>query len=150
MEQNSTPERDKLILAFHKAQEENPQNYISRQKLQEIAKEFDISLAEISGILSFYTMFSTEPRGKYIIRLCDSLACRVSGSVDIYLYLQQKLGIKNGETTQDGLFSLEVVNCLGTCHTAPNIMINDETYGNVTPDKVDDLLLTLTQEAAHA
>jgi NADH:ubiquinone oxidoreductase subunit E len=94
-------------------------------------------------------MFSSKPKGKHLIRVCDSLPCRVCGSVDIYLYLQDKLGIRNGETTPDGMFSLEVVNCLGACSTAPNIMINDENYGNMVPEKIDSLLSSL-KEGAHA
>jgi NADH-quinone oxidoreductase E subunit len=136
----STQKRDKLIQAFHDAQDQNQQNYISQDQIKTIAREFGLSLAEVSGVLSFYTMFSTQPRGKYIIRLCDSLSCRVCGSVDMFLHLSQKLGIKNHETSQDGLFTLELVNCLGGCDTAPNMMINNDSHGNMTPEKIDQII----------
>lgn len=142
--------RDDLILVLHQEQEKNPENFISPARIKEIARDFGISLSEISGILSFYSMFSTHSRGKYMIRICDSLPCRVSGSVDIYLYLQEKLGIKNKETTPDKLFTLEVVNCLGACDKAPNMMINDKLYGGMSPDKIDQILENLRQEAENA
>lgn len=148
--QNSEVKRDDLILALHKAQEESSNNFVSLEKLREIAKQFQISLADISGILTFYSLFSYEKRGKYVIRVCDSLPCRICGSVDVYLYLQEKLGIKNKETTKDGLFTLEVVNCLGACDKAPNIMINDKIYGNMNPEKIDNLLDQLMKGDSHA
>jgi len=141
--------RENIILAFHKAQEESKNNYISIEKVKEIAKKHGISLSEASGLLSFYTMFSTEKRGKYVIRVCDSLSCRLMHSIDILLYLQNKLNIEEGETTRDGLFTIERVNCLGRCFSAPNMMINDKIYGNLTPEKIDKIIEQHIKEAEN-
>ena len=142
--------RDDVILALHQAQEQNKSNYLSEENIKTIAEQFQLSLADISGILTFYSLFSPDKRGKHVIRVCDSLPCRVSGSVDIYLYLQEKLGIKNKETTKDNLFTLEVVNCLGACDKAPNVMINDEIYSEMTPEKIDSVLDALKKEVVNA
>jgi NADH:ubiquinone oxidoreductase subunit E len=138
--------KDDIILALHQAQEDSANNCIKPEKLKEIAREFNIPFVELSGLLSFYTMFSSKPRGKFIIRVCDSLPCRISGSVDIYLYLQERLGIKNGETTPDGNFTLEVVNCLGACDKAPNVMINETLYSNLNPETMNQILKKLEKK----
>ncbi|HOJ49420.1 MAG TPA: NAD(P)H-dependent oxidoreductase subunit E [Spirochaetota bacterium] len=138
--------REDIILAFHKAQEESGSNYIPIEKVKDIAKNFNVSLSEVSGLLTFYTMFSTEKRGKYIIRVCDSLSCRLMHSIDILLYIQNKLGIDEGKTTKDGLFTIERVNCLGRCFSAPNMMINDKIYGNLTPEKIDNIISEIIKE----
>jgi NADH-quinone oxidoreductase subunit E len=137
--------RSGILEALHKAQDEDPQHYISPEKMKEIAVEYGVSLAEASGIASFYHFYSTKPRGKYIIRVCESLPCRICGSVDIYLHLQKKLGISAKETTRDGLFTLEVVNCIGNCDKSPTITINDELYSCLSPESIDELIDSLTQ-----
>lgn len=142
--------REDLILILHQEQEKSPENFISFQRIKAIAREFEISLSEISGIISFYSLFSTLNRGKYMIRICDSLPCRISGSIDVFLYLQEKLGIKNKETTPDKVFTLEMVNCLGACDKAPTIMINDKIYSAMTPEKIDQMIDFLRQEALNA
>ena len=141
----STKERNRkdILHLFHSMQKrKNSKNYISEDERKEIAQTLGLSIAEVDGVMSFYHLFSPTPRGMYVIRLCDSLSCRISSSLEIYEYLSHELGIKRGETTKDGIFTLEVVNCLGSCDTAPNMMINDKLYTNLTIDMVDNLVIS--------
>ena len=94
----------------------------------------------VHGVATFYTMFSLAPRGRHIIRLCDSPPCHLMGSTSVLDYLKEKLGIDVGETTPDGAFTLELASCLGVCGVAPAIMINDEMFGKLTPERVDGIL----------
>ena len=90
-------------------------------------------------MLTFYAQFYTEPRGKYIIRVCRGTACHVKGSLRISEVVTEEFGIKNGETSSDLAFTLEEVSCIGACGMAPVMMINDRTYGNLTPEKARDI-----------
>lgn len=142
--------QEHILELFHEFQDRNSDHsYISPAAVRQIAAHLDLSMAEVYGVLSFYHMFSHRPRGKYVIRLCDSLSCRIVGSLDIYSYLTEELGLKRNRVSDDGLFSLELVNCLGSCNTAPNMMINDQLISNLTIDKVDSCILSLREEASH-
>ncbi len=114
-----------------------------------MGKYLDMSMSEVEGVLTFYQAFSRTPRGRYVLRLCDSLSCRICGSLDLYHYLRKRLGIQKGETTGDGLFTLELVNCLGCCDTAPNIMINDTLMPIHTVEELDAALQELTEGGAY-
>jgi len=141
------PRKDNLLFMLHEVQDQyREEQYVPRKVIAEIAEYLGMPVSEVDGIASFYTLFSVEPRGRYILRLCDSLSCRILGSLDIYHYIKDRLGIKNGETTPDGLFTLEVVNCLGSCDTAPNMLINDTLYTNLSTDKLDELFDKLREE----
>lgn len=137
--------RTTLIQAFYEAQSLE-KNHVSGQKLKEIAKEAGVSLSEASGVLSFYSLFSQKPRGKFVLRLCDSLPCRLSGSEDLYETLKKYLGIENGETTPDGLFTLERVNCLGACGKAPNLMLNEKLYSELSLKTLVEILSECRRE----
>lgn len=140
-------DRDTLISALHAIQSRlDGKTWITDEELAETARHYGIPLAELDGIVSFYTMFARERRGKHVIRLCDSLSCRICGSLDIYHHLRTRLGIKRGMTTGDGRFTLEIVNCLGACSTAPNMMVDNQLMSGLTPEKVD-ALLDLMEEA---
>jgi NADH-quinone oxidoreductase subunit E len=142
----SSSDRDHILRMFHTVQDNNPHlRYVTRENVHEIAETLKISNAEADGVLSFYRMFSPKPRGRYIIRLCDSLSCRISRSLQIYGHIRESLGIRQNETTPDGLFSLEIVNCLGNCDTAPNMMVNDSLYTRLTVKRVDEILTAYTQ-----
>ena len=142
--------QEHILELFHEFQDRNSDNsYISPASVRQIAEHLDLSMAEVYGVLSFYHMFSHRPRGKYVIRLCDSLSCRIVGSLDIYAYLTEELGLARNRVSKDGLFSLELVNCLGSCNTAPNMMINEQLIPNLTLDKVDSYIHSLQEEAAH-
>lgn len=105
-----------------------------------ISDETGIPLEKIYGVATFYSMFSLSPKGKYQISVCLGTACYVKGSGDIYNKLMEKLGIAGGECTPDGRFSLDACRCVGACGLAPVMMINDEVYGRLTVDDIDDIL----------
>ena len=99
-----------------------------------------IPLEKIYGVVTFYSQFSLSPKGKYRISVCLGTACYVKGSGDIYNALMEKLGIVGGECTPDGKFSLDACRCVGACGLAPVMMVNDEVYGRLTVDDIDDIL----------
>jgi len=139
--------RDKLLSSLHEIQGRSPgKTWITNDELVGIAQDYGIPLAELGGIVSFYTMFSRERRGRHIIRLCDSLSCRICGSLDIYQHIRKKLGISRGMTTGDGEFSLEIVNCLGACGTSPNMMIDDRLVSGLSMAEIDAILDSLAKE----
>ncbi len=139
--------RENILHLFHSMQKrEITKNYITAAERREIAQTLGLSIAEVDGVMSFYHLFSPSPRGKYVLRICDSLSCRIGNSLEVYGYISKELGIKRGETTKDGLFTLEIVNCLGSCDTAPNMMINDKLYTNLTLDEVDTLIINCRKE----
>ncbi len=110
-------------------------------ELQEfIAKRLNITLSEISGVVSFYSFFSTQPKGEHTIRVCLGTACYVRGGKKIAEKLGELLDIKVGDTTKDGKFTLEVMRCIGACGLAPAITINDKVYKQVNPDKLHSIL----------
>ncbi|OGV60722.1 MAG: NADH-quinone oxidoreductase subunit E [Lentisphaerae bacterium GWF2_50_93] len=138
--------RENLLQILHDIQDSSGDNSIHREAIGELAKIMDITTADITGTLSFYTMFSMEPRGRHLIRLCDSPPCYIMGSENILDALQKKLGIKIGETTPDKAFTLEASSCLGTCGVAPAMMIDDEVYGNLTADKVSKIIDSIAKD----
>lgn len=105
-----------------------------------ISREMDIPLAEISGVISFYSFFSTEPKGEHTIRVCLGTACYVRGGKRVVEGLQSKLGVDLGHTTDDGKFTLEVARCIGSCGLAPAMMIDDVVYKQVNVNKLDKIL----------
>ncbi len=129
---------DKLIAVLHSAQEIYGCLPLNIQCF--IAKRMNIPVSKISGVVTFYSFFSTKPRGKNIIRVCMGTACYVRGGKKLVEALQDKLGIAIGETTDDNLFSLEIARCIGACGLAPAIMINDTIYKQVNPNKLGAIL----------
>ena len=115
-------------------------NYLTDEAMVEVAKELDISAAEVFGTASFYTFLDTSVRGKYIIRICKTITCSMKGKNDILQTLEDILKIKVGETTSDKMFSLLETNCIGWCHKAPAILINDMPYIELTPEKVTEII----------
>jgi NADH-quinone oxidoreductase E subunit len=105
-----------------------------------LARLLDVAPIHVHGVATFYTMFHTKPVGRHLISLCRTLSCELRGAVDIVKHLQRKLRIGNGETTPDGRFSLMLVECLGTCGSAPVMQVNEKTHENLTIEKVDEIL----------
>jgi len=105
-----------------------------------IAEGLEIPLSEVYGVVSFYTQFSLNPKGKYQISVCLGTACYVKGAADVLQAVEQKLGISPGGITPDGLFSLDACRCIGACGLAPVMMINDDVYGRLTPGQVPGIL----------
>lgn len=121
--------------------------YLPKQAIQKISDATGIAEAEIMGVGTFYTQFRFEPVGKYLIMLCQGTACHVNSSELILQTIKDELGINDGQTTKDGLFSLKCVACLGCCSLSPVMMINDDTYGSLTPDKTRKILKELREAA---
>ena len=114
--------------------------YLPREVQQEIAHQLGIALANVYGVVTFYTQFHLEPKGQYKISVCLGTACYVKGSGEILDRLKTKLGIDVGQCTPDGRFSLDATRCIGACGLAPVMTINDDVHGRMVLDDVDDLL----------
>lgn len=127
-----------LISVLQKTQEIF--GYIPGECIYQIAQSMGMSPAKIIGVTTFYSQFRLEPVGQYIIQLCQGTACHVNGAARIEQAIEDMLGIKDGETTADGLFTLKSVACLGCCSLSPVMMINGDTYGSLTPDKARAIL----------
>jgi NADH-quinone oxidoreductase subunit E len=121
-------------------------NYLTDEAMVEVAKELDLSAAEVYGTASFYTFFDTQVKGKYVIRVCKTITCSMKGKSSIIQTLEDLLKIKVGETTSDGYFSLLEINCIGWCHKAPAILINDMPYTELTPEKVIAIIKNYMQK----
>ena len=114
--------------------------YIPRRAINYIAEVTGIPESEVYGVITFYSQFRLQPMGKYVVRACAGTACHVSGSSMIIETIEDELGIEVGGTTEDGLFTLNTVACIGCCSLAPVVMINDETHGRLTPASLRKLL----------
>lgn len=132
--------KDKGTLIPIMQEVQNLYNYLPKAVLEYISQKTEISLSEIYGVATFYSLFHLNPRGKYIIRCCQGTACHVRGGAGILDALEAQLGIKAGETTADGRFTLETVACLGACGLAPVMQIDEDTHGRMTPVKVPAVL----------
>jgi NADH-quinone oxidoreductase subunit E len=115
-------------------------NYLTDEAMVEVARELDISAAEVYGTASFYTFLDTQVKGKYVIRVCKTITCSMKGKSDIIHTLEEILKIKVGETTADRQFSMVETNCIGWCHKAPAILINEMPYTELTPEKVSEII----------
>lgn len=134
-----------LITILQKAQE--IYGYLPTDVIYHIAEATGNSPAKVLGVATFYTQFRLKPVGKYLIMQCQGTACHVNGSERIAAAIEEELGIKDGETTDDGLFTLSSVACLGCCSLSPVMMINGETYGTLTPEKTVNILRDLREKA---
>ena len=114
--------------------------YLPKEAIELICERTGIATSEIMGVGTFYTQFRFEPVGKYLIMLCQGTACHVNGSELILQTIKDELGIDDGQTTEDGLFSLKCVACLGCCSLSPVMMINEDTYGSLTPAKAKEIV----------
>jgi len=122
---------------------QNKFGYISDEVIIYLSYILKISTSKIEGITSFYTMFHRKPVGKYHIQVCTNVSCMVRDGIKLFNYISDKYNIKNMETTSDGMFSLEEVECMGACGGAPMIAINENYYENINIDKIDTLLTKL-------
>lgn len=134
-----SPEKGNFMVLMHEVQKACG-NWLPEEALKEVAKLAKMPLNKVYGFVSFYSMFSTEPRGKHIIRFCKDGPCAVKGSLVIAELLMKELDVEIGGTTDDGKFTLEETACIGTCTAAPAIMIDEEIYGNVTPESLISIL----------
>ncbi len=114
--------------------------YVPEEVMAELAESLDMPLNDVYGVASFYSFISLKPLGRNIIRVCQSLPCYMKHGQAIVECLTRELGIKPGETTADRRFSLQLTNCIGLCDLAPAMMINDDAHGDLTPDRIDEIL----------
>lgn len=131
-----------LIPCLHIAQ--NKCGCISESVISFLAEKLRLPRIEVYSVVSFYSMFTFEQQGKYVIRVCNSLPCYLRGSRKVMEILEKLLGIKEGQTTKDKRFTLEAVSCLGVCDLAPAMMINQEVYGKLTPARIKKIIGQLT------
>jgi len=110
-------------------------NYLTEEDMVEVAEALDLSAADVYGTATFYTFLDIKPRGKYLIRVCKTISCHMSGKDEIIKTLQDTLKINVGETSADRKFTLLTANCMGWCHKGPVMLVNDEVYPELTPDK---------------
>ena len=142
--------RENLLEILHDIQAQSVDNSLHQEDLTELAALMRIPVADIVGTASFYTMFSLEPRGRHIVRVCESPPCYIMGEENVLEALQVKLGVAIGQTTSDGQFTLETTSCLGVCGVAPAMMIDDVVYGNLTAAKVGDIVDQVAAAAARS
>ena len=145
LSQYKNAERSDLIPILQDIQDSI--GYVHRDAVKKVSYKLNIPPSKIFGVLTFYNQFRTQPPGKYHIMVCRGTACHVKGSEKILKVIQNTLKIEPGQTTRDGLFSIEVVACIGACGLSPVINISGEFYARVTPDSVRDILKTLKSEA---
>lgn len=130
--------REALIPLLQDVQEQ--EGFLSHQAVVEIGKWLNLPVSKVYGVATFYNQFRFQAQGKFHIQICRGTACHVKGSLSILESLQRELKIDAGQTTRDGLFSLEVVACIGACGLAPVLAINGEFYAKVTPERITEIL----------
>lgn len=123
-------------------------NCFNKETMEVVSNAIGIPESKLYDYVTFYSRFSTEKRGKYIIRMCKSAPCHVCGAREVAQAICDFLDIDPGGTTDDGLFTVEFCECIGLCESSPSVMINDKAYSNLTPDKIKDILLKYQQGVA--
>ncbi len=136
--------RSAVMPALHIAQQE--EGYITPAGLQAVAEAINTTVDDVESIATFYTMYYQQPQGRKVIKVCNSISCYLRNCDALVEHLEQRLGIKRGETTPDGNYTLMTVECLASCSTAPVLQVNDEFVENVTLERADALLETLNKE----
>lgn len=131
-------DKSNLIQILNEVQEKF--GYVPTIAQEEIAKYLGIEVAEVYGVVTFYSRFTLKPKGKYAISVCMGTACFVKGGEQILDRVKQKLGIEEGQTTEDGKFSIDATRCIGACGLAPVFTVNEEVYGKATPQLVDKVI----------
>lgn len=127
-----------IIEAYHAIQREY--SYIPEEAVVAAAEAFKLPVAKAYGVATFYSYFKVGKRGKNVIRICESAPCHIAGAAEVVAALEKELGIKMGETTADGKFTLEFAECVGQCQSTPVITINSKPYGDITADKISAIL----------
>lgn len=134
--------QSQLLSALYIAQEEH--GWLSPEAIRRVSDRLGMSPGKVLSSASFYSMMKLEPRGEYLIQVCEGLSCYLLGGADSLIdYLSRELEIQPGETTPDGLFTLEVVQCLAACGSAPALRVNDELYEDITREDIDQLIIRL-------
>jgi NADH:ubiquinone oxidoreductase subunit E len=114
--------------------------YIPRSEVEQLAKQLRLPPAQVFGAATFYSLLSTKPRGKHIVRFCQDAPCHVAGGRAIHDAIRTTLGLQPGQTSDDGQWTFELTSCIGVCGVGPVVMVDDDVYGNVTPERVVEIL----------
>jgi NADH-quinone oxidoreductase subunit E len=114
--------------------------YLSDEVIQEIARRLELTELDVRNVISYYSMLTTKPRGKYNVQVCTNIACMLRGGEELFAHCRKKLGIGHKQTTEDGRFTLEEVECIGACSWAPAIQVNYDFHENLTLEKLDQVL----------
>jgi NADH-quinone oxidoreductase subunit E len=114
--------------------------YLSDEVIQEIARRLELTELDVRNVISYYSMLTTKPRGKYNVQVCTNIACMLRGGEELFAHCRKKLGIGHKQTTEDGRFTLEEVECIGACSWAPAIQVNYDFHENLTLEKLDKVL----------
>jgi NADH:ubiquinone oxidoreductase subunit E len=144
--QKYPPTRDHLLLILHEIQRVNPGNNITHADIRRVARYLNTTTASVYGVVRYYSMFSLNPRGKFIIRFCKSPLCMMVGAFNLLNSLEKELSIELGETTSDMLFTLEPSECLGHCDKAPVMMVNETIYYNLDETRVRNIISYLREK----
>ncbi len=136
--QTASSRDENVLVLLKKAQSQI--GYIPEKSIIEIAQSLALPVSEVYGVATFYSFLATKPLGRNVIRVCQSLPCHLKHSQMLIDSLEGEIGIKPGETTADGKFSLEFTNCVGACDQAPAMLVNRDLHGNLTPDKISQIL----------
>ena len=134
------PDPANLLDILHDVQAADERNHLSREALRDVAEYLNLPASSVISSATFYSMFSLTPRGRHIIRICESPPCQLVGADSLLDLLVETLGVDVGETSADGVFTLETSSCLGVCGVAPAMMIDEELYGNLTPERLIETL----------
>jgi len=138
--------KEYLIEILLEYQKQKETHHFEEHELRDIANYLEIPESRVCGVVGFYTFFSTKPRGKYIIQICRDLPCQLNDRFDLLSSVQELLGIKIGETTKDGLFTLEHTSCLGYCDKSPVIRVNNKIHGNLSLNKLKAIIAECKEE----
>jgi NADH-quinone oxidoreductase subunit E len=131
-------ERDQLLNLIIEVQDKA--GFVSEDAMEEISNHLGISLSDVYGVTTFYSFLSTQPLGRHVIRICKSVPCFLQNGVTIAASIEKELSIGPGETTSDGRFTFELTNCIGACDQAPAMLVDGEVYGNLTPERIKEIL----------
>jgi len=131
-------ERDQLLGMIKEEQEKG--GHISERAMSGIAQTLQLPIGDVYGVTTFYSFLSTKPLGRHVIRICKSVPCFLQDGVMMAAAIEKELGVSPGETTSDGRFTFELTNCIGACDQVPAMLIDDEVYGDLTPEKIGEIL----------
>ena len=141
-----TPEMENLLLILTEIQENCPEHYIQNEDMIWVAEYLNTTLGSVYGVVNYYSMFSCQPRGRYVTRVCRSPVCTMMEGKTLFESLESLLGVTEGQVTPDGLFSIEKVECLGLCEKAPAMMINEKVYGHLDQEKLAEIFDALRRK----
>ncbi|WP_027627556.1 complex I 24 kDa subunit family protein [Ruminiclostridium cellobioparum] len=132
--------KDNLIQVMLELQNISGTNSLPHEWVEFVAAELDMPLSRVYSVITFYAMFGTEPRGKYVVEVCKSAPCHVTGAGSLLSMLEKELKVKPGQTTEDGVFTLIQSSCFGACDISPAVKIGEKVYGNLTPQKLNEIV----------